>query len=171
MFNDTPSRYGLVSRLLHWITALLVIFQFLRFLGKYVDPTHWINATFKPLHASLGFTLLVVVIIRLVWMFIQYSSRPRPNQFAVVAKTAHNFMYILLVLMPLSGMAYVLSHGRAVTVFGHEVIPAFSGLWLEILGSYHKKFAWILLILVIGHIGAALYHHFIDRDDTLKRML
>jgi cytochrome b561 len=172
MIHDSPTRYGIVTRALHWITVILILLQFLRFTGKYIDPSHWINTTLKPLHGSLGFLLLIVVILRIVWLLAQYRYRPIPEQFAQLARGAHLLMYILMVLMPLTGIAYVLGRGGSIAVFGHVIIPAESGHYLlEAVGSYHSKIAWILLILVIGHIGAALHHHFIRRDDTLKRML
>lgn len=172
MMHDTPDRYGVVTRVLHWATVILILLQFLRFIGKYLAPTHWINAAIKPLHGSIGFLLLAVVILRIVWLLAQYRYRPIPEQFAQLARGAHLLMYVLLVLMPLTGIAYIAGHGRSVAFFGNVIIPAGSPSYvLEAIGSYHTKIAWLLLILVIGHIGAALYHHFIRRDDTLKRML
>jgi cytochrome b561 len=67
----------------------------------------------------------------------------------------------------------MLGKGYGMKVFGLQLI-AKTGLkteWMISLGNLHSPLAWLLLALVVGHIGAALFHHFIKKDDTLKRMV
>jgi cytochrome b561 len=171
MITDTPTRYGSISRLLHGLTAVLVLIQFTRFFDDAVDKSHWVNSVIKPLHGSLGFVLFVVIIIRIIWMISQHNHRPIPHQFAKLAKAGHHLLYFLVVLMPITGMCYVLGKGYDIKVFDTLVIPNNGPSEnLSAIGQLHAPIAWLLLIVVLGHIAAALYHHFGAKDDTLKRM-
>ena len=75
--------------------------------------------------------------------------------------------------MPITGMLYVAGNGFPVKAFGMTLISG-SGTetgWMLTLGALHSPLAWILLILVIGHVAMALIHHFVKKDDVLQRML
>jgi cytochrome b561 len=172
MLKDSPSRYGVISRLLHWLTALLILAQLTRFIGSHLDKTHWINTTIKPLHGSFGVLLFVIIVVRIVWMISQYKHRPTPHKFTKLAKSAHHLLYLLTVVLPLTGIAYIAGKGYGIKVFGKEIIPGGEpSPLLSAFGGYHGAIAWLLLLVVAGHLAAALYHHFVARDDTLKRML
>ncbi|MEP3561546.1 MAG: cytochrome b/b6 domain-containing protein [Marinobacter sp.] len=77
-----------------------------------------------------------------------------------------------MLLMPLSGMTVMLGGGHGINAFGLQLVPEGEEIaWASALGSVHSPLAWVLTVLIIGHIGMALIHHFIKRDDTLNRML
>ena len=78
-----------------------------------------------------------------------------------------------MIAMPLTGLAVMLGNGYGLKVFGMQLI-ARSGVetpWLASLGSLHSPLAWLFLLLVVGHVGAALFHHLVKKDDTLRRMV
>ncbi len=176
MIVDTKQRYGLVSRLFHWGVALLVLWQVMKIFDRINDGEHWVGQNLVPWHVSIGSLLLVLIVLRIVWALGQHNNRPEgppPPLLGILAKTGHFLLYCALVLMPLSGMSYLIGSGYALNVFGVELIAAGPEIpWLASFGgSVHSPLAWLLVIMLIGHIGMALFHHFVRKDGVLRRML
>lgn len=174
MLQDSSERYGTVTRFFHWLVAVLVLQQFFKIADRIDEGKHWLGDTFGPYHTSIGALILILVIARLIWASQQKSQRPLPHgQFGQLARIAHRLMYFCLIVMPPLGALYIYDKGYAVKLFGQEIIakPEGETQWAITLGEFHSIFAWLLVILVLTHIGAALYHHFIRKDDTLERML
>lgn len=74
--------------------------------------------------------------------------------------------------MPIAGMMAMVGGGYGVNAFGVQIIARGEEVgWAASVGSLHSPLAWVLTVLIIGHIGMALIHHFVMRDDSLKRML
>ena len=171
--NDSSQRYGGISRLLHWSMALLIGWQLLKLGDRINDGEHWIGQTLVPWHVSIGSLLLILIGVRLLWALSQRQQRPQPvGPTAPLVKAGHGLLYASMLLMPLTGLCVMLGNGYGLKVFGVQLL-AKTGLktdWLISLGNLHSPLAWLLLALVVGHIGAALFHHFIKKDDTLKRM-
>lgn len=91
-----------------------------------------------------------------------------------IARTTHWLLYLLLIAFPLMGWANASSRGWPVSLFGVVPLPALSSKGSQLghtLGDMHQLFAWVLIAMVALHVAAALYHHFIIKDDTLRRML
>jgi cytochrome b561 len=174
MINDSAERYGALSRFFHWLMALLIIQQFFKLADRINDGEHWLGDTFGPWHLSIGASLLALVLLRLLWAFSQRAKRPSDEGAAgLAARAGHGLLYLCMLLMPVSGVLYMLGNGYGLKIFGTQLI-ARSGektQWMLSLGELHSPIAWIFLLLLIGHIGIALLHHFIRRDDTLRRML
>ena len=170
--RDTPDRYGSASRALHWATALLVLHQFGKFFDRIDEGEHWLGALVGPLHVSVGALIGVLTLARIGWAVGQ-AQRPRPlGPVAALASIGHKALYACLLLLPPTGTLYVLGHGYAWGLFGVTLIPR-SGVetpWMMALGEWHSPLAWLTLLLVLGHIGAALYHHWVLKDATLARM-
>lgn len=173
MIQDSKTRYGTISRFLHWSMALLVVWQVLKFGDRISDGEHWIGQTLVPWHISIGTLLLVLIVVRLFWAVRQSARRPKPNaSMAMLVKAGHGLLYLALLLMPVTGMLVMLGGGYGVTAFGIEVFPKGDGLdWAKALGRLHSPLAWVLSVLVVGHVVMALAHHFLKADDTLKRMM
>ena len=174
MWQDTKNKYGAISKLLHWGMALLIIQQFFKFAGRINDNQHWLGETFGPWHASIGFTILLLVVVRLLWVAKQWRQRPvTPGLIGLAAKLGHVGLYLCMLAMPLTGIAFLVGNGYGLKVFGSQLIAGTGEetAWLLNLGSLHSPLAWLFALLVVGHIGAALVHHFKFADDTLKRML
>ena len=174
MLQDSPERYGSVTRFFHWLVAVLVLQQFFKIADRINEGEHWLGDTFGPFHTSVGAVILILVIARLIWAGSQKTQRPEAHgEFGHIARIAHRLMYFCMIVMPPLGALYIYGKGYPVKLFGQEIIakPAGETQWAIMLGEFHSIFAWLLVLLVIGHIAAAIYHHFIRKDDTLKRML
>ncbi len=176
MKPDTPARYGTLSRLLHWGMALLVVWQVLKIFDRIDDGEHWVGQTLVPWHVSIGTLIGVLVLIRIAWALRNRQRRPaapQPPLLGFVARAGHVLLYVGLVLMPVTGISFLVGSGYGLTAFGVQLIPGGAEIpWLAALGStLHVPLAWLLILLVAGHAGAALWHHFVRKDGVLRRML
>lgn len=134
---------------------------------------HWLGDTFGPWHVTMGAIILILTVARLFWTLKQKPQRPvNPGLDGVIAKIAHRLMYLSMLVMPFLGALYIHGKGYPVKVFGYELVgkPAGEVPWALALGEWHSPFAFLLIFLVFAHIAGALYHHFINKDDVLKRM-
>lgn len=174
MLHDTHERYGSLTRFFHWLVAVLVLEQFLKFFDRIDEGKHWIGENIVPFHTSVGALILLLVVARLIWRIRQRPNRPLPHGLpGKIGRFAHRIMYACLLLMPPLGALYIYGKGYPVKLFGAEVIakPAGEVQWAITIGEMHSVLAFLLLFLVLAHIAGALYHHKIRQDDTLKRML
>ncbi|MEJ8476145.1 cytochrome b [Roseibium algae] len=185
MIRNTSTGYGLIAILFHWTMAAL-IFGMLA-LGIYMTdlpPTDMETFKLYQLHKSIGFVVLALASLRIVWRL----SNPSPKLPAgmksiekLAAHLGHIGLYVLLFALPLSGWLMVsASPWNIPTVLfdvlpmPHLHVPAFLGDKTQaegILKEVHEYAAWFLMALLLAHICAALKHHFISRDTTLKRMI
>jgi cytochrome b561 len=174
MLNDSPQRYGLITRFFHWFMAVLVLQQFFKF-GDYInDGKHWLGDTFGPYHTSIGALIMLLAVIRLIWGSKQKSQRPRTEGIlGKVARASHHTMYTCMLVMPPLGALYIYGKGYPVKLFGMTILdkPAAKTQWMTTVGELHAILAVLLVLLVLAHISGAMYHHFIRKDDTLKRMV
>jgi cytochrome b561 len=176
-FRNTPEAYGAVSKTFHWVIALLVIG--LLGVGIYMDLFAGKLERFQlmPWHKSFGITVLALAFLRLCW--IAWSHRPmmletiKPWQ-RHAATAVHYYLYFAMFAMPLSGWLFSSAAGRTVKVFNLFELPDLvaqdEGL-RETLSTIHWFVGYSLLPVIGIHVAAALMHHFIDRDATLRRML
>lgn len=178
LITNTRLRFGLFSKLLHWATALLILG--LIWLGWYmVDLTYydkWYNASLHY-HKSLGILALALAMVKLGWQV--YT--PAPGSLADLqpwektgAKLMHYLLWGMMLLIPVTGYLISTSAGKPIQLFNWFAIPAIVDVdeeLRELAIDIHFYLAYATLFLVAGHAGAALKHHFINRDDTLKRML
>jgi len=173
MIKDSTERYGRISIVLHWLMTGLIGWQLLKLGDRIADGEHWIGQTLVPWHVSIGALLLVLIVLRIVWALSQRQHRPRQDPAtALLVKAGHGLLYAGMALMPLTGVLTMLGGGHGLTVFGLELLNKGEEIpWASGLGSLHSPLAWGLTILIVGHAGIALIHHFIQRDDTLRRML
>lgn len=176
MLKNTPGNYGAVSKVFHWLSALLVIA--LLCIGLYMTNAEKSAQLIRiyDLHKSTGITVLALTALRVLWHF--GSKRPplaaMPQWERLAAKASHFFLYFALFAMPLSGWLMSSAHGRAVKVFGMGPLPDLVGedhAKAEFFEDVHEYLAWLLIAAILLHAAAALEHHFIDKDATLKRML
>lgn len=173
MINDSRQKYGSVSRVFHWLMALLIVWQFLKLGDRIAEGEHWVGQTLVPWHVSLGALLMGLVLLRIVWSATQLKQRPLHDPAtAWLVKGGHLALYACMVLMPVTGMLYLIGNGYGVKVFGMQLVekgPEIS--WAGTVGGLHSPLAWLTVLLVVGHIGAALYHRLVKRDEIMQRML
>lgn len=177
-WRNTEQRYGLVHVALHWLTATTVVGLFALGLWMVGLTYHhpWYNAA-PTIHKSVGMLLIGVVVIRVVWRLSNTLPPPaagvKPWE-AGAAHIGHLLLYGLLFAVLISGYLIPTADGVPVAVFDWFTVPALPPLAAEqesIAGTWHEILAWGLIALAAGHAAAALKHHFLDRDATLRRML
>lgn len=173
MINDSRSKYGSVSRFFHWLMALLIFWQFLKLGDRISEGEHWVGETLVPWHVSIGVLILVLVVVRIFWARSQLQQRPLHDPAtAALVKGGHMALYVCMVLMPVTGLCYMLGNGYGLKVFGMQLVAKGPEIdWAASVGSLHPPLAWLTVLLVVGHIGAALYHKLVKRDDIMQRML
>jgi len=175
-FRNTTRSWGTLSKALHWIIVLLIINQWV--LAEQADGLTGL-AKLKMLgyHKSFGMTILVLAVIRLTWRLLNpvpdLSAETKPWE-RVLAKISHVLLYGLIFAMPLTGWLMSSAKTYSVSWFNLFAFPNLVGksdyLYDLMLDLHHLLFG--LLVTVAGlHIGGALKHHFIDKNDVLKRML
>lgn len=172
MLNDNNQIYGKVSRFFHWLMAILIIWQLCKLGDRIADGEHWIGQTLVPWHVSIGTLLLLLVVLRIIWAVKQHAHRPLQNPAtAFLVKTGHYLLYACMVLMPVTGILYMVGKGYGLKAFDVQIVAKGAEIeWAVAVGGLHSPIAWLLLALVLGHICIALIHQFIKRDDTLRRM-
>lgn len=172
MLQDNQQSYGLVTRIFHWGMAVLVLWQMLKFADDIADGEHWVAKTLVPYHGSIGLVLMALVIFRLLWVFTQRNVRRKQTSAGIMAKLGHYALYLLLVLVPLSAICLMLGRGFGLKAFGYQLVERGStkSELLASLGSWHASLATLLAIMILGHIGFALWHHFVKRDGTMKKI-
>jgi cytochrome b561 len=178
MLQNTTTDYGLIAIALHWLVASAVVGLF--GLGLWMTGLDYYDAWYTrgpELHKGIGILLFIAVVFRLVWRLLDPLPRPASTHTRWerrLAGIAHALLYILLFAVMIAGYLISTADGRPIPVFGLFSVPAtLSGLpeQEDIAGEIHELLAFALIGLAALHALAALKHHFIDRDRTLKRML
>lgn len=179
----SADRYSRGAIVLHWLIALLIVGQIAG--GFYMEalPDSDAAAKFRffQLHKSFGLTILALSLVRLGW---RLTHRPPalPAGMAgwerIAARATHAGFYALMIGAPLIGWAYVsvAPFNVPTVVFGvlpwpHLPLGGTNAALAETLSGLHGAAAWGFIGLLALHVGAALKHHFINRDDVLARML
>lgn len=170
-------RYGLVAQGAHWLVFLLVAALF-GIAWYMVDlPLGPEKIKIYNLHKSIGVTVLSLMLLRLIWRQISRPPplpRGTPAWERAAAHASHVLLYTLLLVQPTVGIVHSWSANFPVVVFGLFILPNLTGpseSLKELLSAVHYWGGWILLALIATHVGAALRHHFLLRDDVLRRML
>ena len=187
---NTDKSYGAIAKWFHWCAALL-------FLASYGSMyyRHWFTEEKTPenwnalqLHLSIGVSIAVIVVLRIIWRSINKQPDPEPGTRLehLAAHMGHYALYAVMIIMPLTGY---LGTGANTDFFFLFEIPKFedtqlfsivvtNGLGLSFeafekpMDFLHKDIggAWLVWLLILGHVMAALYHHFVRRDRTLAKM-
>lgn len=129
------------------------------------------------LHKSIGILLMMGLVIRVLWRVISPPPGPLQSYSPMTrlgAKAGHLALYLLLFAIGISGYLISTADGKPISVFGRFDVPATladAGAQADFAGALHFWLAWSVVVLSVMHGFMALKHHFIDKDDTLKRML
>lgn len=176
MIKNTETRYGTVAKSFHWLLFLMLTFSIIagNFLASMPKGAEKMQAA--GMHKSFGAVLLMLILLRLVWRLINVAPGDPEGTTAIqgmMAKALHWALYVLMFAQPLSGIMMSQAAGVPVSFFGLFDFPLFLDKDPSLAQFFRDMhgIVWILLVLaVIGHTGAAIYHHFIKKDDVLKRM-
>lgn len=174
--NKTVTGYNKLAKILHWLSAIVVIGLFSAGFWM-VDLTYYSEwYQIAPYwHKSIGLCFLVVTTGRLIWKVISTSPAIEGSSFEKkAASAAHHFVYILLFTLFLSGYLISTADGRGIEVFNWFELPGLGSIidnQEDYAGLVHEYVAYTLIGLVSLHALAALKHHFINHDNTLRKML
>jgi cytochrome b561 len=175
--RNTPTRYGAVAQLFHWVVVALIVTQFVLALRADDLPTGVHKLALLARHKSFGMTILMLASVRLLWRLAHPApalpADMRPLE-RLVARGTHAAFYVLLFAMPLTGWMMSSAKNYSVSWFGLFTWPNLIGKnerAFELLRTTHDTLAVTLFVISVVHILAALKHHFWNRDDVLLRML
>jgi cytochrome b561 len=178
MIRNTSHGWGSVARWLHWGLGLAII-GMIGF-GWWMNhiPARPDRFFYRSIHADIGYLILLFTALRLVWRVIN----PTPAMPAetsrwqkIAAHVGHGALYLIVIVVAMLGWA----HSGARTpdysnFFGLFNVPQFTTPDRVAAGAYedrHILFAYVLLALIVVHVAAALWHHFIRRDRVVARMV
>jgi cytochrome b561 len=167
-------RHDSVTIVLHWATAALVVALWT--IGQTVDvfPNGPLRIDYRSIHILLGVALAVAVLARLAWRLTRRVDLPPIDDgvLLVVARVTHWALYVLLIVTVGLGGPYTWARGDSIfNVFTiPQMVPGDRALAHQI-GDWHALAANALLIVAGVHAAAALFHHYVLRDETLRRML
>jgi cytochrome b561 len=172
-----PVGYPSTSKWLHWLVAICVLttapvaIAMVR-VGK--GPTQ--DALYN-FHKSLGVLILILMVLRLINRLVVGAPQPDPGieRWQKAASSAvHGLLYVLLLAMPIVGYIANSAYGATTPFFGLFELPRIVGdneALATTLFTIHRWTGFLVIALVLVHIGAALQHHFIHGDNVLRRML
>ena len=196
-FGPKKDRYNNVAILLHWLLAIGIIFMFI--LGTYMEglPKGGLKLTnfdlfdlglitfesskemsirsfYFTLHKSIGVTIFFLVLFRIYWRLTHKPPKMLSSMSTLEVKMAtatHHAFYLLMFLIPLTGIIMSIGSKYGVHWFGIPFLPGIDNETLrDLFKEFHEIFGLILLFLFILHFAGALKHALINKDGVLKRM-
>ena len=176
MTDIFPGRYTLVARLLHWIIALLVLWQAFSGIGHEFMPREQ-SQYVMGLHISVGITILALSLLRWAWRLTHTPPPlpPMPSWQVKLAHVVHWTFYALLILLPLTGWIFTSAGPFPIQWFGlfdWPKLPVMRDDPIAVAAHIgHVVLGLLMVALVLLHVGAALYHQFGRKDGLIRRML
>jgi len=174
--RSSIDRWGLVARMLHW--GMFLLFGVTVYIGFYMVDLPRGFATYQvySLHKSLGITLLVLAAVRWLWRLMDtVPQRPLVPQWqSIVASAMVAALYVVMWVIPLSGWLYNSAAGFPLQWFGYLHWPALmdANPSIKVIArQVHETTVYIFMGLLVMHIAAACKHHWVDRDDIMRRMM
>lgn len=176
-WRNSIEKYGAVAKALHWLIALM-IFAMIG-LGLYMDELPNGPQLFEivQLHKSIGLTLLALVVLRILWRLanpVPPMPLTMPAHERWLAHLVHIGLYAALLVFPLSGWVMISASQYPIgSIFGVVPIPDLLETDRQIQNTayaVHETMLWVIVGLLVLHIAGALKHHFISKDDVLRRM-
>ena len=177
LWKNNKQQYGLISKGLHWLSALAVFVLF--GLGYWMVDLDYYSEWYQRAphwHESAGLLLLIVTLFRLVWRGIAIKPEAISSHSDLERKSsaimAFSLYFILLTVLA-SGYLITSADGKAIAVFDWFNVSAFILIaenQEDLAGEIHYYIAYTLIFMALIHGLAAIKHHFIDKDNTLKRM-
>ncbi|MEY2113595.1 MULTISPECIES: cytochrome b [Rhodanobacter] len=173
--RSNDRQWGSVAKFFHWIIALGILGNGL--FGLLMDlassPMQKIN--WLALHKSIGLTVLALVLLRIAWRWTDRRppEEPAPRWQQLAAHAAHGALYVLIVLLPLSGWWFNSVTGKPLQWFKLFNLPALAqknDALRDFAHGVHEYLFWFLILVLVAHVGGALKHHLLDHDNTLRRM-
>ncbi len=182
--RGTSPHYHPIGITFHWVMAALVFFQlWWGWRTTLLDPGYD-KADGYVVHAQVGATILIVAVMRLGWRMIAPFVAPKleeiedlPGWQRLAAEAVHWGLYVMMIVLPVSGLLMMAATApevleRALGLSAFRNLDFVTRAQIEHCAeTVHLASVWTIMGLLAGHVGAALKHHFIDRDDVLARMI
>ena len=174
---DSGASYTGPAISLHWLIAIAIVGTFAVGIYMHDLPLSPQKLKIYSWHKWAGVTIFLCVVLRLVWR-LGHSPPALPAAMPAwqskAAQATHHLLYLLMLVVPLSGWLMSSAKGFQTVWFGVLPLPDLLAKDAElgkVLEEVHALLNYSMAALVVAHVGAALKHHFIDRDDVLARML
>jgi cytochrome b561 len=174
--KSSAEQYGAIAQLLHWAIVVLIVWQIV-LAGQAEDAGSLLQkAKLLTTHKSVGMTIFMLAVLRLLWRLTTGAPAevPAPRWQQRVAAVNHWLLYALILLTPLVGWMMSSAKNYSVSWFGlftwPNLVAPDEGRY-QLFHTVHATLARTMVVLAFLHIGAALKHHFIDKDNVLRRML
>jgi cytochrome b561 len=178
--GNTEERFGMVAMLFHWSMAFLIIG--LAALGLYMDGLPDAGFDTKKIiliicHKEIGLLVLVLLPARLAWRLthaLPELAARMPDWQKIAARFVHLCFYALMLALPTTGLLMSSAAGIPVSFFGLFTLPDFLARDDQLFQQFiviHQWLGYAVLLFICAHAGAALMHHFVLKDDTLRKML
>jgi cytochrome b561 len=171
-----PSAYTRTAVMFHWLIAVLIACGFTIGARMVSLPFSPARVRIFAYHKWIGITVLALAAARLLWRLTHPAPPllPMPRWQSLAAHALHGVLYALMFLVPLAGWLYSSASGYPVVYLKlwqlPDLVPKNKAL-ADVLVQVHTTLAWTLAVVVLLHVAAAVKHHLIDRDDTLRRIL
>ncbi|MGZ5802597.1 MAG: cytochrome b [Xanthobacteraceae bacterium] len=176
IIGRATATYSMTARIIHWLIAAIILIVLPIGLALNYLPEGPFQDFVYNLHRSLGATLIPLVALRVIWR-LTHTPPPLPADIPAVQRIAasatHFLLYLILIAQPIIGWIATSAYPAEIPVFGLFKLPP---IWSEnralsdALFKVHWNLGVILTVLLFMHIGGALYHQFIRRDEILRRM-
>jgi cytochrome b561/polyisoprenoid-binding protein YceI len=175
--RNTRERWGSLSQLFHWLIVVLILVQAALGLTGMLLPLGMEKLAVLARHKSIGMTILGLAALRLLWRWVN-PTPPLPSNLRPLerwlAHFTHVSLYVLLFAMPLTGWIMSSARGFPVSWFNlfqlPDLVPKSRTLY-DAMVTTHAALAIALAAVVALHVAGAIKHHFVLKDDTLRRML
>ncbi len=174
--DQQVQHYNATARFIHWISAAVIIGMFA--VGLWMVDLSYYSSWYQTAphwHKSIGILLCLVTVFRLLWKHVTPSPDVEGSAIEKrLAPLAHVAIYLLLITLFISGYLISTEDGRSIDVFNWFSVPGAGALFegqSDKAGVVHTYAAWSLIGLAALHALAAFKHHFINKDNTLRKML
>lgn len=176
LIKNTTTQYGIVAIFLHWFIAMLIIGMIV--LGLYMTdlPISLEKLKLYGWHKEYGFLILFLAILRIAWRFANITPllpKTMPNWERLAARSVHFAFYFFMFAMPLTGWLITSASGLPASFFGLFVLPDLikpDANQQHLFEIIHQWLAYALIVLITAHVLAALQHHFLYKDDIMRRI-
>jgi len=172
-----PCQYGPVSRFFHWLVAGLLAFQVPLAYVMIEQPLSPAKLGNYALHKSVGLTIFTLMALRLAWKLLMPGPvlpPELPRWQRLTARLTQGLLYVVLLLMPLTGWLNSSAANIPVSFFSLFTLPNLVAPDEALQQSFeaaHRAQSYLLFTLASLHVAAALWHHFVRKDDVLRTML
>lgn len=173
--RDSPHAYGLITRILHWGIAALLLWQFVGMGLRLIFGRQPFVSFFVGSHQMVGTILFSLITLRVIWALINRRNRPG-HGIGLIGRAAalgHLALYAVMLIVPSAALLRAYGSSRVFGPFGFEIFPAQEPeiAWMVKLGDLiHGELAWVLAVLILGHVVMVGVHEAMWRDGTLARM-